>query len=189
MTSLHRLLAEELAGLRARLGRDTLRICETGSIRGDSVAYAEGDGWSTVLFAEEVRAHGGSVVSIDLDVSVAVQVLAARDLDRYVTLVEGHSLDVLDQMLFSDPVELVDVLFLDSDNDADLILREFLIGRRLLRAGGLLLVDDVDMDSDGVVKGHQLVPWLDEHGVGYRIAVRTGPAYTTGVLIAGGSLD
>jgi predicted O-methyltransferase YrrM len=83
-------------------------------------------------------------------------------------------------MGFSGP--LFDVAYLDSDNDAQLILHEYFLARHLVKKGGLIMVDDVDMDSPVVLKGHAVVPWLDQHGIPYTIQTRTGDKLKTGVL-------
>lgn len=159
-----------------------VNIVETGTIRGEGEQYRTGDGWSTVALAEHVRDYGGTLTSIDLDVSTARKVLTDQGLDGYVTLMEGHSVQVLAQLL-SD-CRRFDVALLDSDNDAQLILHEYLAVSPMLQRPGLLIVDDVDLESELVLKGHELVPWLDREGVTYEIVQRDCDGYTTGVLIA-----
>lgn len=180
---LHGIIRAELAAHAERVGREALDIVETGTIRGaDEGQYRTGDGWSTVAFAEWTRDHGGTFTSIDLDVSTARTVLADRSLDQHARLVEDHSISALAAIAAGGL--RVDVALLDSDNDAQLILHEYLIAEAMLRRPGLLLVDDVDLESALVVKGHHLVPWLDNEGVPYEIVARDAGGYTTGVLIA-----
>jgi predicted O-methyltransferase YrrM len=157
-------------------------IVETGTIRSADDQYRIGDGWSTMALAEHARDHGGTVTSIDLDVSIARGVLAQQGLDGYVTLIEGHSVQVLARLAAEG--RKFDVALLDSDNDAQLILDEYLVVSAMLQRPGLLLVDDVDLGSELVFKGHRLVPWLDREGVPYEIVQRDCAGYTTGVLIA-----
>lgn len=161
-----------------------LHMLETGSIRSVAPEYEVGDGWSTLAFAEHVRETGGSFVSIDLDTSAAEQVLTEKDLRTHVDLREGNSLDVLPQVVkeCTEPDKRLDVVLLDSDNDADLILNEFLVVKEVIRPGGVLLVDDVDLEATGVVKGHQIHPHLVGLGLSPEILVRHGGAYSTGVL-------
>lgn len=177
------IIQEELAALAGRENR-ALDIIETGTIRGAEDRYRTGDGWSTIAFAEHVRNNAGSFTSIDLDVSTARAVLADHldHLDRYVNLVEGHSIQVLAHAAASG--QRPDVVLLDSDNDSQLILHEYLIVSAMLNRPGLLIVDDVDLESELIVKGHKLVPWLDREGVLYEIVQRDAGGYTTGVLIA-----
>lgn len=199
MPHLSEILKSELAKLRERIVATgtsadpdaSLDILETGTIRNTGEAYRVNDGWSTLTFAEDVHASGGNLVAIDLDVSAAREVLEARGLADVVVLREGHSIDVLSEMLagignlgkYYDTPDSYNVAFLDSDNDAGLILHEYLIVKRMVRSPGLIMVDDVDMDSSGVTKGHQIVPWLDAHGTPYRLEKRHGDGYETGVLV------
>jgi predicted O-methyltransferase YrrM len=157
-------------------------IVETGTIRGDGEQHRVGDGWSTVALAEHVRDNGGMVTSIDLDVSTARKVLTKFNLDEYVTLVEGHSIQMLTRLAVAG--ERFDVVLLDSENDAQLILDEYLVVSTMLNYPGLLIVDDVDLVSELVLKGHKLVPWLDREGTSYEIVQRDCDGYTAGVLIA-----
>lgn len=177
MTHLNELLAAELA----RFGDKSLQILETGTIRGDEDRYHANDGWSTLTFAEHVGLNGGRVTSIDLDVSTADRVLIRHGVREFVDLVQGHSVDVLAGLVRAR--KNFDVILLDSDNDADLILHEYFLAKRLFRSPGLLLVDDVELDSTGVVKGHKIVPQLTAEGVDFRILTRTGDGYSTGVLV------
>jgi hypothetical protein len=164
----------------ATLGEVT--IVETGTIRGQGDEYRTGDGWSTIALAEHVRDHGGTVTSIDLDVTTAERVLAERGLRQHVELVQGHSIQVLTRLAAEG--RRFDVVLLDSDNDAQLILDEWLIASTMLGRPGILIVDDVDLESALVVKGHKLVPWLDREGVLYEMTQREAGGYMTGVLIA-----
>ena len=179
---LSELIIAQLDGLRSRLGRSALTVVETGTIRNAGEQYRYDDGWSTLTFAAEARRYGGAVYSIDLDVSIAAGVLRLHDLDGHVRLLRGYSIDVLADML-SSLDSTVDVIFLDSENDAQLTFHEYLIGRRLIGSPGLILVDDVEPDSAVVVKGHLLVPWLRSLHVPHRIEQRAGERYSTGVLI------
>lgn len=178
------IIRSELAALAERTGRKALDIVETGTIRDAGDQYRSGDGWSTVAFAEHIHDHGGTFMSIDLDVSVAREVLAGHPnrLDQHVTLMQGHSIQTLARFAFLG--RHFHVALLDSDNDAQLILHEYLIVSTMLRHPGLLLVDDVDLDSETILKGHELAPWLDREGVPYEIIQRDCGGYTTGVLVA-----
>lgn len=181
---LSELLTRELDVLRERSGRDTLYILETGSIRNEAEQYHQNDGWSTLTFAEYVSRYEGAVVSVDLDTRAADVVLRRHGLRDRVDLIQEHSIAAL-AALVADPAqhESFDVILLDSDNDDDLILHEYLLASYLLAPGGLLLVDDVEPGSDLVVKGRKLLPWLDKAGVTYRLETRTGADLSTGVLV------
>lgn len=183
---LSELLKKELAAHRERVGEDALSILETGTIRNEGEQYHQNDGWSTLTFAEEVAEHGGSLTSIDLHIGASENVLSRHGLRDKVNLIEGYSVDVLAGMMeLADVVRpSFDVVLLDSDNDPNLILHEFMVVRRMMERGALLLIDDVDLQSTGVVKGHTIAPWLERHGIRYRIETRTGTGYQTGVIVA-----
>lgn len=157
-----------------------LSLLETGSIRSVEPQYEVGDGWSTLAFARHVREHSGRFVSIDLDTSAAVTVLEREGLRGVVDLRQGNSLDVL-------PVAVresgpFDVVLLDSDNDAALIMREFTLVRAAMGPGSVLLVDDVVPGSKTVVKGNKIVPFLKGSGFDIEIIERDGGGFTSGVL-------
>jgi cephalosporin hydroxylase len=183
---LSELFNNELSKFRESTGRTALDILETGTIRNEGEQYQMNDGWSTLTFAEDVRDNGGSLMGIDLSITAAENVLSAHGLRENVKLVQGYSVDVLAEMLElpADVRPSFDVVLLDSDNDGLLIMHEFMVVRRMMAPGALLIIDDVDMNSTGVVKGHHIAPWLDSHGVSYRIETRTGRGYQTGVLLA-----
>ena len=162
-----------------RLG-GPLRTLETGSIRSSEPRYEAGDGWSTLAFARYARDHGGVFVSIDLDTSAAEEVLVREGLRESVDLREGNSLDVLPGIIESGAG--LDVVLLDSDNDADLIMTEFAVVRRALAPGSVLLVDDVVPDSRTVVKGKKLLPFLRGEGYEPEIIEREGDGFTSGVM-------
>lgn len=186
------LLRMELSSLRERLpmqhpphglpAQQSLTIIETGSIRSAAPAYEDDDGWSTLTFARDVAEHGGAVYSIDLDTTAAAIVLGERNLAWTTNLIQGHSIDVLAGMV-REGYPAVDVAYLDSDNDAALILHEYLLVTRLLRSPALVIVDDVDPESEEVVKGHALLPWLETHAVPWQIITRSGPSVSTGMLV------
>jgi hypothetical protein len=185
VTHLSKLLAAELDAFRAKTGRKNLSILETGSIRNTGEEYHQNDGWSTLTFALQVADHGGSFTSVDLDIDAAETVLTRHGVREHVNLVRGHSIDVLAGYLShrEDTRDTFDVVLLDSENDASLIMHEFLLVKRMLSIPALILVDDVELNSATVVKGHQLVPWLQAAGIPYRVETRTGDGYSTGVLV------
>lgn len=190
---LSKILNAELTAFSEKWGSAKLDIVETGTIRGDGDNYAQNDGWSTVTFAEWVKKNGGSFTSIDLDVSTAEKVLKRKKLRDHVQLVQGHSLEALAAIVqdnaIADPddaeqVGALDVAFLDSDNDASLIFHEYLIVKKVMRSPGLIIVDDVDIVSTEVVKGHEILPYARANGIPHRIVERTGEdGFRIGVLV------
>lgn len=183
---LSEILNAELASFRERTGKARLDILETGTIRGTTENYRVGDGWSTITFAEHVKANSGSLTSIDLDISNAELVLKDKRLTKYVNLIKGSSVQEINALASGKTratKRSVDVAFLDSGNDASLTFSEYLTVREIMRTPGLIIVDDVDMNSHEVVKGHEIVPFLQAQGIEHRIIERMGDGFRTGVLV------
>lgn len=193
------ILTTELAALRKRGAGPALDIIETGTIRNTAEQYRINDGWSTLTLAQEIREHGGTLTSIDLDTTAAVEVLTENGVyGKDVRLIEGHSIDVLTGIVANayggakknNKGQLIlggdgfaDVVFLDSDNNGALIFHEYLIAKKLVRTPGLIIVDDVDITSTVVVKGHEILPWALDNEIPHRIIERAGDGYRTGVLV------
>jgi len=175
------LIDTHLARLRTKLGRKDLTSVETGSIRSAETRFRDGDGWSTVALAVNARNHGGRAVSIDLDTSVASQVLTAHDLYDNVALTQGHSIDVLAGFLQAG--EQFDFILLDSENDAQLILHEWYLARRLVAPGGIIMIDDVEPGSTDVLKGNDVIPHFNLHKIPYKLHRRTKNRIHTGVAV------
>jgi len=178
------LLRIELSAYRERTGKTALNILETGTIRDEREQYQQNDGWSTLTFAEDVRDNGGDLVGVDLFIGAAENVLSAAHLREFVTLHQGYSVDVLAGMLElpKESRPSFDVVLLDSDNEGNLILHEFMIAKRLMAKDAMLLLDDVNLSSPHVFKGDKIIPWLTEHGHVYRTLRRTGTNYATDVV-------
>lgn len=168
---MHEIIAHQLDRFRKIIGSEGPTACthgfdilETGTIRQDTEAHRFGDGWSTLAFARDVWGSDGHVTSIDLDVQTARRVLDRElgvEAGNYVTLREGYSIHWLAMMLAAG--QRFDVILLDSENDPQLILHEFMIATQLLRRPGMILVDDVVPGSETVVKGKLLLPWIEQN--------------------------
>lgn len=184
MPHMHQIIEESLAELRDRTGWTSLNILETGTIRNTGEEYRVGDGWSTVAFAKDIEQNGGALVSIDLDVRHAEKVLGDEDLLRYVDLVTGYSIEVMGLLLTRKPK--FEVILLDSDNDAQLILHELMLARTMALPGALLLIDDIAMPgtSGGADKGTRAIPYLKSLGIEHEIHPRDGGTYSTGFCVA-----
>jgi hypothetical protein len=187
---LHEILAEIFSRFDQN---ETTRIIETGTIRGDNEPSRIGDGWSTLWFAQRPWI---SLTSIDLDTSVAEHVL-----DRYrgtlvylgeqtqnslryaVNFIQGYSVDILAGLLASRGAKSYDAIFLDSDNDAQLIFHEFLIAQRLAKK--LVIIDDVCTGNgqDPIAhKGDQVLPYIQGRNK-YKVYEREGwNNYRTSVI-------
>src|SRR5262245_34915857 len=165
--NLHDLLTMELA----KLPRP-LRVVETGSIRNDDISRRDDDGWSTLWFAQQENV---SLHSIDLDVSAAGRVLERNGGPRGVTLVQGHSILGLATLIGSFGAGSFDVAFLDSSNDPELILHEFLTALVLVRNGGMILIDDVAIETKpytGGTQGSSVIEHCRLNQLPYRLCER-----------------
>lgn len=180
-TTLGDLINIHLTNVAVRMEKESLNILETGSIRSPEIRFRDGDGWSTFTLATHAKMHGGSAVSIDLDTRVAADVLAGYGLDKHIQLVTGHSIDVLTGYLAEG--KTFDFILLDSDNDADLILHEYFIALRLIRDGGIIMIDDVEPGSREVLKGNALIPHLKQVMKPYTLHKRSKNAISTGVAV------
>jgi hypothetical protein len=177
-------------------------ILETGTIRGDGESSQVGDGWSTMEFAMAVAAHHaaakdldvdarGYVRSIDLEIDTAAKVLQRSGLAEYVELVQDHSIAALAHEVRKGLT--YDVVFLDSDNDPQLILHEFMIARHLVRSDGFIVIDDCRMphhtegEPSKARKGELVLHHLDKLGWRYTMHERQGwGSYRTGVVVIPG---
>ena len=185
---LHNILSQELT----RFGDAPLRVVETGTIRDEREETGlGGDGWSTTFFAERDKKtnepHTHMFVSIDLDTSIAESVLRAKGLRDHVQMIRGYSVSALGALLGSKGFGTYDVAFLDSDNNAQLIFDEFLIAQHLVRAGGLIIVDDVRMphQPEGAHKGDIVLPHVQKREYfKHQLFEREGwRGYKCGVLV------
>lgn len=183
MSNMHELIADALAELRARTGWTSLNILETGTIRNTEPQYEAGDGWSTVAFAEDVLLNDGALTSVDLDISHAQQVLADRNLMSAVNLISGYSIDILGRLIKRG--HRYEVILLDSDNDAQLILHELMLARLMAQKGTLLMLDDIALEaSSDAVKGVRAIPYLEAAGIEHKILERDGGSHRTGFCVA-----
>ena len=103
----------------------------------------------------------GNLISIDLlDRSENINKLFSfGELDRSrVSLIVGNSVDVLKKLW----IPRIDLLCLDSGEDEDLLLNEYLIAKPLLSKKHYVLVDDIH--NGGSVKYKKVVPHLKKLG-------------------------
>lgn len=170
-------LKDEMESLSSRLGRQDLRVLETGCIRTPEEATHIGYGWSTLTFARRMQEFGGRSVSVDLDISVAADVLGRKSLTEHVKLVESDSLAFLDSLV--DVGESFDFILLDSASDPRHILNEWERAVKLVVKGGVIVIDDVayDKQTHGT-KGSMIIEKLDAAGTPWRRLKRwTGYAW------------
>jgi|TARA_R110000824_G_scaffold10078_6_gene44753 predicted O-methyltransferase YrrM len=138
-------------------------IVETGTIRSHLWDYKIGDGHSTLRFAEYCSRFGGKLYSIDIDphaVVVSKSLVAESFPNADVEVIESDSVAYLKS--FEQPI---DVLYLDSANDANVILNEAKAALRNLTPESLVLIDDCFNKGDyDVEKGELVIPFLEENG-------------------------
>ncbi len=142
----------------------TLVIVETGTIRED-VPPPYPDGHSARMFGKFVADHGGAFYSIDNDIE-AVNV-CRRIMEREypdndnINIVHSDSVEFLEK--FGWPI---DVLYLDSANDAKLILKEAKTAIGNLHRNSVILIDDVVALNPemGLRKGELVTPYLEKQG-------------------------
>ena len=135
-------------------------IVETGTIRHH--AWARSDGHSTIRFANYVRACGGLLRSIDIDKhAVSLSKSLVGDVGRHdIEVIEANSVEWLRKNS-----GYIDILYLDSANDAELILEEVKMASDQLTDEAFILIDDTDTDQQaGVQKGDLAIPWLLDNG-------------------------
>jgi len=148
-------LVELLRDMEAELDR-LLNIVETGTIRRKTMDFVVGDGYSTYWIADFVSKskYQHSFISIDHNIDVCDEVLTKHGLRNYVSLIQGDSREVLK----SAPSEL-DFVYLDSANNGDIIMEEFLLVEPKLSKTALVCVDDIDHK-----KGDKVLPYIAENG-------------------------
>ena len=126
-------------------------IIETGTIRNTKQEYAEGDGHSTLHIARWIKENGGTFHSIDLHIATSMKYITQLGLAKYVNYHQGNSLNVL-------PKLKGDLYYLDSANDADLILEEFKLVEPHAKT---VIIDDVDPNNPELQKGLKVISYID----------------------------
>ncbi|MFE3866042.1 O-methyltransferase [Streptomyces goshikiensis] len=167
------ILDRELHHLQSTCARGNLDLLETGCIRDVTPGHRLADGWSTLAFAQHVRQYGGSVTSIDLDVTAAHAVLSAEGLRDEVRLITGDSVETL-KALHGRGLSF-DLILLDSGTDPYLIFREYQVAVDLVRQPGLIVIDDVKYHEDSYGStGDMVLPYLETNEIPFRVDRRWG---------------
>lgn len=148
---------------------EPLVIVETGSIRNVAPQYVLGDGHSTHIVANWLLNQNvkHAFYSVDLSIVVAKKYLEKLGLIKYVNLIQSDSRAFLEE--FPGTFHLG---YLDSANDATLILEEFQILENKMVPGGIVVIDDCHLNSPTVVKGHKVIPYATK--AGYDVTVKNG---------------
>lgn len=150
-----------------------LIIAETGTIRNLNEGFVEGDGYSTQFIAEWVRDHAEHIpislaqnyvsksqfYSIDIDIETAAEYLTDNNLIDFVSLWPEKSVAALEKIL------PIDFCYLDSSDDPDNCLAEFMIAWPKITKGGALMADDCSLEVAECTKGYKLIPYLIENNI------------------------
>ena len=112
-----------------------MTVLETGTFRG----------YSTSCIASALKHLGGDRVVYTIDPSPADSIWVGKGLERNVRTVRAKSQDVVDMFAEVD----LDMLFLDSDHNYDVVIEEIRSYEPRLVVGGLLIMHDV-LFFDGV---------------------------------------
>jgi predicted O-methyltransferase YrrM len=163
------------AVIREAVSRKVKSIVETGSMRKEG--NWDGDGQSTIIWADYIKWHTGSFVTIDIDQD-------AIDLVR--KLVPENGSIVSDSVVeLVKPGPVIDLLYLDSfDLDMTNVgpaamhcMFEFCAARPRLRSGSIVFIDDTPVGADYVIngKGAYVAEWFKKIDVapftwGYQVA-------------------
>ena len=146
--------------------QDPLMIVETGTIRLYGDGGLVGDGHSTLRFADYCSKFGGTLYSIDNDpeaVALSSWMVEREYPEADIKVIESDSVAFLES--FEEPI---DILYLDSANDANLILNEAKAAFRCLNEESIVLIDDCFCEerkkSHRIEKGDLVIPFLEENG-------------------------
>lgn len=126
------------------------------------------NGYSTLWLAEAAMATGGKVATVEYletKYQLAAETFAKSGLAE---VIESHHADAAD-VLKATPDSSVDFLFLDSERTA--YVGWFADIKRVLRKGGLLVVDNA------VSHEHQMMPFIE--------LLNADPAFTTSLVPVG----
>lgn len=145
--------------------RNARVLVETGTAR-NGCANCEGDGCSTIIFAEWSRDNNGFLYSVDIDRNALGRAKSAlKDNNRFVKLVHSDSIEFLKN--FNKPI---DFLYLDSyDFDArnpapsqNHHLREIIAAYPWLKDDSIVMIDDCALPHGG--KGKLVIEFLLSKG-------------------------
>ncbi len=162
-------------------GKESVTIVETGTTRGSLGGGVVGDGWATLAFGWYCKRHGGEVYTIDI---------LEEAIDECKKITEPYK-DVINYIV-GDSVEFlssfdkeVDLLYLDSSDDPQLIYKELRSILDKLTDTSLILIDDTHdglRRGKGVIAGKFLLEnmWflIQDHG-GQALFARPGVAHQT----------
>jgi hypothetical protein len=142
-------------------------IIETGTYREED--NYTGDGCSTLLFDEYVSAHGGQLISVDIDPNACE--LASSSTSSNTEVIESDSVEFLGTL-----EGRCDLLYLDSYNITDWNndwapaahhLKELFAAKNIINPGTLIIVDDNRKSSQGkrLGKGRLIYELMESLGI------------------------
>jgi predicted O-methyltransferase YrrM len=142
---------------------DFINALETGTIRSYDEKHE-----STRWLGESII--NGKIVSIDID-SKSIQV--SKDICKHLNNIEwiqGDSLEILNNLEESK----YNFILLDSVNDKEHIFKEFKLALKLIKLGGIIMIDDFGVDMYGNIpdpsqpeaqKGVKVFNMLKQHNL------------------------
>jgi hypothetical protein len=145
--------------------RQSKILVETGTAR-YGLSSCEGDGCSTLFFAEWARIHDAKVFSVDVD---AQAIVTAEQIVKFIN--PNVSFYPMDSIVFFEKFDRsIDFLYLDSldfdHNDPSESqlhhLKEIKAAYPHLHENSIILIDDCDLPHGG--KGKLAIEWLKENG-------------------------
>jgi len=142
-------------------------IIETGTYR-EKDNYT-GDGCSTLLFDEYVSAHGGQLISVDIDPNACE--LASSSTSSNTEVIESDSVEFLGTL-----EGRCDLLYLDSYNITDWNndwepaahhLKELFAAKNIINPGTLIIVDDniTSLQGKRLGKGRLIYELMESLGI------------------------
>lgn len=182
MTTIAEIIRDELPAFLRRTGQQRLRVLEVGVLRARDDEHRDGDGHSTLAFAELCTEYpGSSFTGIDLHVGDAEAAVTERGLAEVCTFLEGDSVQTMSGLVAFG--ERFNVVYLDADNSAESTLTEYELALKLLHRPGLILGDDMNLDHPEVHKGKLLIPHLRSSGTAFALRQRHTPWDVRDILV------
>jgi hypothetical protein len=133
------------------LDKQELILLETGCIR--NVDWKYSDGHSTLLFGWYCQKYNGTLYTLEIN-REALELCKKltkeyKDSIRYIL---GDSSDTILKL----GLERIDLLYLDSANDASIALNEYNAAKHFLHSESIIIVDDVVSGNKGMLVGPQM---------------------------------
>ena len=137
--------------LHFRRGTKKPVFVETGSIR--NVDWRFSDGYSTLLFGWYCKKYDGELYTLEISedaLSLCQQV--TEDYKEKINYILGDSSSSILRL----EVDEIDFLYLDSANDANIVLNEYKAAKHFLHDNSIIVVDDVLKGNKGQLVGPEM---------------------------------